>query len=82
MSNEFMRRSEEKSFDKFTEIGRHAWEVIKAAQDAPDDLRVYFLAHTEETPMGRVKMKTIGKMLDENHCRRHVYYSSSHSYPR
>lgn len=65
MSNEFMRRSEEKSFDKFTEIGRHAWEVIKAAQDAPDDLRVYFLAHTEETAMGRTKMKTIGKMLDE-----------------
>lgn len=65
MSNEFMRRSEEKSFDKFTEIGRHAWEVIKAAQDAPDDLRVYFMAHTEETAMGRVKMKTIGKMLDE-----------------
>lgn len=65
MSNEFMRRSEEKSFDKFTEIGRHAWEVIKAAQDAPDDLRVYFMAHTEETQMGRVKMKTIGKMLDE-----------------
>lgn len=65
MSNEFMRRSDEKSFDKFTEIGRHAWEVIKAAQDAPDDLRVYFMAHTEETQMGRVKMKTIGKMLDE-----------------
>lgn len=65
MSNEFMRRSEEKSFDKFTEIGRHAWDIIKAAQDAPDDLRVYFLAHTEETAMGRVKMKTIGKMLDE-----------------
>lgn len=65
MSNEFMRRSEEKSFDKFTEIGRHAWEVIKAAQDAPDDLRVYFMSHTEETQMGRTKMKTIGKMLDE-----------------
>lgn len=65
MSDEFMRRSEEKTFDKFTEIGRHAWEVIKAAQDAPDDLRVYFLAHTEETQSGRVKMKTIGKMLDE-----------------
>lgn len=65
MSNEFMRRSEEKSFDKFTEIGRHAWDIIKAAQDAPDDLRVYFLAHTEETQMGRVKMKTIGRMLDE-----------------
>lgn len=65
MSNEFMRRSDEKSFDKFTEIGRHAWDIIKAAQDAPDDLRVYFMAHTEETQMGRVKMKTIGRMLDE-----------------
>ena len=63
MSNEFMRRSEEKSFDKFTEIGRHAWDIIKAAQDAPDDLRIYFLAHTEETAMGRIKMRTIGRML-------------------
>lgn len=65
MSNEFMRRSEEKSFDKFTEIGRHAWEIIRAAQESPDDLRVYFLCHTEETATGRIKMKTIGKMLDE-----------------
>ena len=65
MSNEFMRRSEEKSFDKFTEIGRHTWEIIRAAQNAPDDLRIYFLCHTEETATGKVKMKTIGKMLDE-----------------
>jgi len=65
MSNEFMRRSEEKSFDKFTEIGRHTWEIIRAAQNAPDDLRIYFLCHTEETATGKIKMKTIGKMLDE-----------------
>jgi predicted ATP-dependent serine protease len=66
MANEFMRRSEEKSFDKFTEIGSHAWNVINTAiSKTPDDLRVYFLSHTEETQIGKVKMKTIGKMLDE-----------------
>ncbi|RUT65397.1 ATP-binding protein [Morganella morganii] len=66
MANEFMRRSEEKSFDKFTEIGAHTWNVINAAiSSAPGDVRVYFLAHTEETQLGKVKMKTIGRMLDE-----------------
>ncbi|WP_241175582.1 ATP-binding protein [Serratia marcescens] len=54
MGNQFMRRRSEKSFEKFTEIGGGAWDVIRAV-----------LAHTEETPAGRVKMKTIGKMLDE-----------------
>ncbi|MBC8946913.1 AAA family ATPase [Xenorhabdus indica] len=66
MANEFMRRSEEKSFDKFTEIGSHTWNVINTAiSKTPDDLRIYFLSHTEETQIGKVKMKTIGKMLDE-----------------
>ncbi|MDE9448107.1 ATP-binding protein, partial [Xenorhabdus bovienii] len=66
MANEFMRRSEEKSFDKFTEIGSHAWNVIdNAIRQTPDNLRIYFLSHTEETQIGKVKMKTIGKMLDE-----------------
>ncbi|MDK2375294.1 ATP-binding protein [Serratia fonticola] len=65
MGNQFMRRRSEKSFEKFTEIGGGAWDVIRAAQAAEEDLIVYFLAHTEETPSGRIKMKTIGKMLDE-----------------
>ncbi|MBS9442453.1 ATP-binding protein [Photorhabdus heterorhabditis] len=66
MANEFMRRSDEKSFDKFTEIGSHAWNIIdKAINGTPDDLRIYFLSHTEETQTGKVKIKTIGKMLDE-----------------
>lgn len=65
MGNQFMRRRSEKSFEKFTEIGGGAWDVIRSAQAAEDELIVYFLAHTEETPAGRIKMKTIGKMLDE-----------------
>ncbi|EKN6209121.1 AAA family ATPase [Yersinia enterocolitica] len=65
MCTEFMETVNDKGFDKFAKMGLHMWEIIKAAQDTPDDLRIYFMAHTEETNLGRVKMKTIGKMLDE-----------------
>lgn len=65
MANEFLRRSGETGFTKFTEIGKHAWDIINAATDLSDDVRVYILAHTETTESGKVKAKTIGKMLDE-----------------
>ena len=61
MANEFMRRSTEVGFTKFTEIGSHAWEIFVAAAALPDDVRVYILSHVEETNSGTIKMKTIGK---------------------
>lgn len=65
LANEFMRRSDERGFDKFTEIGRHAWEVITELSKLPDDVRIYILSHSDERDDGSVKMKTIGKLLDE-----------------
>ena len=65
LANEYMRRTDEKGYEKFTDIGRHAWELITAASDLPADVRVYVLAHTDQTDAGEIKMKTIGKMLDE-----------------
>lgn len=65
LANEFMRRSAEVGFTKFSEIGKHAWDILVAATDLPDDVRVYILAHTETTDAGKIKAKTIGKMLDE-----------------
>jgi len=65
MSNEFMRASDEKGFDKFTQIGRHAWDILNAASNLPDHKRVYILSHTETDNFGNTKVKTIGKMLDE-----------------
>jgi hypothetical protein len=69
MANEFMRRSSEKSFDKFTDIAHHLWHMIKIASEKTDnDIRVYFLSHDEETNSGERKVKTIGKLLDEKIC--------------
>jgi len=65
MSNEFMRRSAEKGYDKFTEIGRNAWNILSTANNLPAHKRVYILSHTENDEHGRVKAKTIGKMLDQ-----------------
>ncbi|WP_333669730.1 ATP-binding protein [Acinetobacter guillouiae] len=64
MANEFMRRSVERGFDKFTEIGRNAWDVFNGSINAHEHKRVYILSHTEESD-GKTKIKTIGKMLDE-----------------
>ena len=65
LANEFMRRSAEVGFTKFSEIGKHAWDILMCAAELPDDVRVYILAHTETTESGKVKVKTIGKMLDD-----------------
>ena len=65
LANEFMRRTDERGFDKFTDIGEHAWEVIGEASRLDEDKRVYFLSHSDENDAGVVKMKTIGKLLDE-----------------
>lgn len=66
LANEFMRRTDEKGFDKFTDIAKHAWEVMSVASDLAPDVRVYLLSHIEENEStGAMKMKTIGKLLDE-----------------
>lgn len=65
MANEFMRRAQEKNYDKFTEIGQHTWFLLNELSSLPSDVRVYILSHTEEVEDGQVKMKTIGKLLDD-----------------
>lgn len=65
MTNEFMRRSTESGFQKFSDIGRAAWDLMTAAASLPDDVRVYMLGHSESTDSGHTKAKTIGKMIDE-----------------
>jgi adenosyl cobinamide kinase/adenosyl cobinamide phosphate guanylyltransferase len=65
MANDFMRRAMERGFDKFTEMAVSFHSLFQAAQQCKGDVRVYFLAHTDIDATGKIKMKTIGKMLDE-----------------
>lgn len=64
MQHENMNRAYQTGYQKFTEMAEHVWRIITAATQLPDHIRVYFLAHTEESE-GKVRMKTTGKMLNE-----------------
>jgi hypothetical protein len=73
LANEFMRRvtDQEKgnaAFQKYNEIAKSAWDILMAANSLAENKRVYILAHTQtesESEGGRIKVKTIGKLLDE-----------------
>lgn len=70
LANEFMRRVTDQetgngAFAKYNEIARKAWDVFMAASALPDHKRVYILSHTTTDEMGKTKIKTIGKLLDE-----------------
>lgn len=65
MCNEFMRRATETGFVKFTEIGQHAWSIIRELTFCRENLYCFVLSHSDSDSNGRMKCKSIGKMLDE-----------------
>lgn len=65
LATEFMDRAHEKGYDKFTEMARHYYDVLTTAMTLPAEKRVYLLSHTDTNDTGKVKAKTIGKLLDE-----------------
>ena len=67
MANEYFDRASEKGYDKFVDIGANFRNLVHLVNnELPDDVIVYFLHHPEtDGNTGRVKAKTIGKMLDE-----------------
>jgi hypothetical protein len=62
---EFMARAYEKGYDKFNEMAVHYYNVLTKAATLAAHKRVYLLSHTDTNDAGRVKAKTVGKMLDE-----------------
>lgn len=64
MSTEFMDKAMVKGYDKFTMMARNIWEILILATKLREGLKVYFLAHEEDTGSER-KMKTLGKLLDD-----------------
>ncbi|MHB9161383.1 MAG: AAA family ATPase [Nitrosotalea sp.] len=65
MGNEFMRRAKERGYEKFTEIGQNAWSIINHLTKTRGDLNCIVLSHTDSNEQGKMKLKTIGRMLDD-----------------
>ena len=68
MANEYMRRANERGFDKFTDIGLHAWEVTNSGKNMRDDMTFVMIGHAEQSMdlsgNRRLKFKTVGKLVD------------------
>ncbi len=60
-------RAKETGYGKFTDMALNFYNLVKfVIDDMPDDTIVYFLHHTETTDTGKIKAKTLGKMLDNS----------------
>ena len=63
---EMFGKVKETGYQKFTDMALNFYNLIQfVIKGLPEDVIVYFLHHVETTAEGRVKAKTIGKMLDE-----------------
>ena len=64
--NEFFDRANETGYQKFTDMALNFRNLIHfVIRKVPDDVIVYFLHHTDTDANGKIKAKTIGRMLDE-----------------
>lgn len=64
---ESMERVDEKGYGKFTDMAKHAYEVLKKGKELREDLYVCVLTHSENTGDNLnpyFKIKTLGKLLD------------------
>lgn len=65
---EAMARVDEKGYNKFTDMAKHAYEALKTSMDMREDLFICVLTHSENTGDNinpYWKIKTQGKMLDQ-----------------
>ena len=57
------------TFDLFNTIGDDFWNLIQFIKlKLPEDVRVYIMMHEISNDIGEVKVRTIGKLLDEKVC--------------
>ena len=65
ITNEFMKNSSIKGYDKYNEMANHFFELINGIKNIESGKTVYLIMHEDVDDNGNIKPKTIGKLLDE-----------------
>lgn len=65
MNNEFMRRCQERGYDKFTDMSLNVFDIFELCKTFRPDLYCYILCHTEKDHAGIIRPKTVGKMTSD-----------------
>jgi len=68
ITNEFMRKSSVKGYDKFNEIANNFWNLIETIKKLEGGKTVYIMMHEDTNDNGDVAPRTIGKMLNDKVC--------------
>lgn len=73
MTQEFMakhsKREGSKQFDLYNEIADSIWKILNhISRNLPEDVNVYLMFHEMQTDYGNIKIRTIGRLLDEKVC--------------
>lgn len=71
MQTEFFERAKETGYNKFSEMGKHMFDIFNTARGTRDDLNIISLFHSEDIvsdySIVSKKIKTIGKLLDDKY---------------
>lgn len=65
LSIPYMNRIHESGWDKWNDFGDDYFRLIDVCAELPEDVRVYYLTHTETLDNGVTTIKLIGKLLRE-----------------
>lgn len=65
ITNEFMKNSSIKGYDKYNDMANNFWNLINGIKDIDGGKTVYLIMHEDVDEFGNVKPKTIGKLLDD-----------------
>lgn len=73
LTNMFMRGHASRgtgssTFDLFNDIGDSFWKLIKFIKTLPKNKIVYIVMHEEQNDNGAVKLKMLGKLLEQKVC--------------
>ncbi len=65
ISNSFMRKANQKGYEKYTELAVDTFHIIDRIMLLRDDLYCVVMMHTDIDTNGRYKPRTAGKMIDQ-----------------
>lgn len=68
MQLENFRRIKETGYSKFSEMARNFESLIEWATQTDEDTIVYIMMHYDTDVNGKMKPRTVGKMIDEKFC--------------
>ena len=68
MQLENFRRIKETGYSKFSEMARNFESLIEWATQTDDDTIVYIMMHYDTDANGKMRPRTVGRMIDEKFC--------------